>query len=250
MEQAKRVTAVLDVHPMLRASEKVRVEVVLGRHRGVERVEANPVAQTASVVYDPSRTSLEELRRLVEECGYHCAGQSVPEHLCDPEMEPDPPHAGHGPAASAVAAEPAPAAGEHAPPAAHRAHAAAAPAAPGEVMRAPQEVMGHGGHGAMSMAAMVADMRNRFLVAALFSIPIVLWSPIGRDVLGFTAGTPFGLRDDVWALVVSVDGGPVGGLAAEPGAADTGQDGADDLVAEGEQAGDGASGLWGDLVAP
>jgi len=99
MEQAKRVTAVLDVHPMLRASEKVRVEVVLGRHRGVERVEANPVAQTATVVYDPSRTSLEELRRLVEECGYHCAGQSVPEHLCDPEMEPGPANAGHGAAA-------------------------------------------------------------------------------------------------------------------------------------------------------
>jgi Cu2+-exporting ATPase len=194
-ERKERSTAVLDVHPMLRASEKVRVEVVLGRQAGVERVEANPVAQTATVVYDPSKTSLAELRRLVEECGYHCAGQSVPEHLCDPAMEPDPPHAGHGPAAQAVAVEPAPAVSEHA------AHAAPAP---GEVMRAPQEVMGHGGHGAMSMAAMVADMRNRFLVAALFSVPIVLWSPIGRDVLGFTAGTPFGLRDDVWALLLSL----------------------------------------------
>ncbi len=200
-ERKERSTAVLDVHPMLRATEKVRVEVVLGRQAGVERVEANPVAQTATVTYDPSKTSLAELRRLVEECGYHCAGQSVPEHICDPEMEPDPAHAGHGAAAPAVAVEPMPAAVEHAPPAEHAAHAAAAPE---EVMRAPQEVMGHGGHGAMSMAAMVADMRNRFLVAALFSIPILLWSPIGRDVLGFTAGTPFGLRDDVWALLLSL----------------------------------------------
>src|SRR5262245_39834458 len=39
---------------------------------------------------------------------------------------------------------------------------------------------GYGGHGGMSMDAMVADMRRRFLVAAVFSIPIVLWSPIGR----------------------------------------------------------------------
>src|SRR6266508_1391347 len=200
-ERKQRSTAVLDVHPMLRASEKVRVEVVLGRQAGVERVEANPVAQTATVTYDPSKTSLAELRRLVEQCGYHCAGQSVPEHICDPEMEPDPPHPGHGAATPAVAVEPMPAAVEHATPAEHAAHAAAAP---GEVMRAPQEVMGHGGHGAMSMAAMVADMRNRFLVAALFSIPIVLWSPIGRDVLGFTAGTPFGLRDDLWALLLSL----------------------------------------------
>jgi Cu2+-exporting ATPase len=173
----ERSTAVLDVHPVLWASEKAVVEAVLGRHPGVERVEANPVAQTATVVYDPSKTSLAELRHLMEECGYHCAGQSVPEHICDPEMEPDPPHA------------------------AHAAHAASAP---GEVMRAPQEVMGHGGHGAMSMAAMVADMRNRFLVAALFSIPIVLWSPIGRDVLGFKLAAPFGLRDGIWALLLSL----------------------------------------------
>jgi Cu2+-exporting ATPase len=32
-------------------------------------------------------------------------------------------------------------------------------------MPSPHEVMGHGGDGEMSMAAMVADMRNRFLVA-------------------------------------------------------------------------------------
>ena len=29
---------------------------------------------------------------------------------------------------------------------------------------------GHGGHAGMSMAAMALDMRNRFLVAALFAI--------------------------------------------------------------------------------
>jgi P-type Cu2+ transporter len=54
-------------------------------------------------------------------------------------------------------------------------------------------------------------MRNRFLVAALFSIPILLWSPIGRDVLGFTSGAPFGLRDDVWQLLLSL---PVVGYSA------------------------------------
>jgi P-type Cu2+ transporter len=54
------------------------------------------------------------------------------------------------------------------------------------------------------MEAMVADMRNRFLVAALFSIPIVLWSPIGREVLGFEVAAPFGLRDDVWSLLLSL----------------------------------------------
>jgi Cu2+-exporting ATPase len=56
----------------------------------------------------------------------------------------------------------------------------------------------------MSMAAMVADMRNRFLVALGFSIPILLWSPIGREVIGFEAPAPFGLPDDVFQLVLSL----------------------------------------------
>jgi P-type Cu2+ transporter len=73
-----------------------------------------------------------------------------------------------------------------------------------EGMPSPHETMGHGGHAGMSMDAMVRDMRNRFLVAALFSIPILLWSPIGRDVLNFDVAAPFGLRDDVWLLLLSL----------------------------------------------
>ena len=65
--------------------------------------------------------------------------------------------------------------------------------------------MGHGGHhGGMSMDDMVRDMRNRFVVAALLSLPILLFSPIGREVLGFEAEAPFGLRDDVLSLLLSL----------------------------------------------
>ncbi|WP_420480704.1 heavy metal translocating P-type ATPase [Cryobacterium arcticum] len=71
--------------------------------------------------------------------------------------------------------------------------------------RTSQETMGHGGaHAGMSMDAMVRDMRNRFVVAAGLSIPIILWSPIGRDVIGFTVPAPFGLRDDVFSLILSL----------------------------------------------
>jgi Cu2+-exporting ATPase len=207
MEEAKRATAVLDVHPMLFGSEKAVVEAVLGRRPGVEQVEANPVSQTATVVFDPAKTSLADLRRWVEECGLHCAGQSVPNHICDPLMEPDPPN-GHGHGHGAVAeAEAPPAKPDHqhrdaagTPGDGHAGHAAATH----EELRSPHEMMGHGGHAGMSMEAMVADMRNRFLVAALFSIPIVLWSPIGREVLGFKLAAPFGLRDDVWSLLLSL----------------------------------------------
>lgn len=153
---------------MLRASEKAVVEAAIGRRPGVISVEANPVAQTATVTYDPEQTSVGELRDWIIECGYHCAGQSVPEHICDPLMEPDPPLAG------------------------------------AEAAHTPDEVMGHGGHGEMSMAAMVADMRNRFLVAAAFSVPILLWSKIGSDVFGFDVAPPFGLREDVFTLILSL----------------------------------------------
>ncbi|MEU1273227.1 heavy metal translocating P-type ATPase [Streptomyces sp. NPDC005799] len=195
----ERSTAVLDVRGLGWASQQNTITAVLGRRPGVLDVEANPVAQTATVVFDPRRTSLAELRRWVEDCGYHCAGQSVPTHVCDPMTEPDPP---------ALATAPP----EHAPePHVHEAHVHE-PGPPAEHaaheheegMPSPHDMMGHGGHGGMSMTAMVADMRNRFLVAALFSIPIVIWSPIGRDVFNLDVPVPFGLREDVWALLLSL----------------------------------------------
>ena len=169
---AQQQTVVLEVAGVHWASEKATVERVLRRRPGVLGVEANPVGQTATVTYDPTRTSVADLAAWIRDCGYHCAGQSVPQHLCDPTVERRP----HGADDQQ----------EHA-------------------SRTPQEAMGHGGHHAgMSMDDMVRDMRNRFLLAALLSIPILLWSPIGRQVFGFTASTPFGLRDDVFSLILSL----------------------------------------------
>ncbi|MFH9547909.1 heavy-metal-associated domain-containing protein [Streptomyces sp. NPDC017435] len=144
-----RATAVLERGGPWWASQQNMAAAVLGRRPGVLDVEVNPVSETATVVFDPTATSLAELRDWVVECGYHCAGQSVPAHLCDPMAEPDPPAqadrtrpAEHG--GDVAVAEP-PADARHAP----------------EPMPSPHEVMGHGGHAGMSMAAMVADMRNR-----------------------------------------------------------------------------------------
>jgi Cu2+-exporting ATPase len=78
-------------------------------------------------------------------------------------------------------------------------------------MRSPHEMMGHGGHAGMSMDTMVHDMRNRFLVAAVLSVPILLWSSIGRQVLQFSVPAPLGLRDDVFQLILSL---PVIGYSA------------------------------------
>jgi P-type Cu2+ transporter len=180
------VTAVIEVSGVHWASSKAVAESVLSRRPGVLVVDANPVAQTATVSYDPDRTSVVELAGWVRDCGYHCAGQSVPRHICDPLAEP---HRRDGHPEPAMAAA-APEHVQHHPPQAPQ--------------LSPHEAMGHGGHGAMSMDDMVRDMRNRFLVAAILSLPILLWSPIGREVLGFEVPALFGLRDDVFSLLLSL----------------------------------------------
>ena len=76
----RQTTAVLEVAGVHWATEKAVTEKVLGRRPGVLTVEADPIAQTAVVTYDPAQTSVAELAAWVRECGWRCAGQSVPAH--------------------------------------------------------------------------------------------------------------------------------------------------------------------------
>ena len=164
-----RETVVLHVGGLHYATQKAVVERVLGEQSGVVAVEANPVAQTATVTFDPERTSVEALRQWVQDCGYHCAGQSVPGHVCDPLAE-------RGAPRDHTAVERA----EHA-----HGH-------------------DHGGHAGMSMDSMVRDMRNRFVVALVFTVPIVLWSMVGTNLLGTELATPFGIEHDIWQFLLSL----------------------------------------------
>ena len=59
--ERETASAVLHVGGLHYASEKAVVERKLGAQPGVLAVEANPVAQTANVVFDPAITSVEEL---------------------------------------------------------------------------------------------------------------------------------------------------------------------------------------------
>jgi P-type Cu2+ transporter len=185
-------TVVLHTGGLSYSGEAAIVERALSNRPGVVRVEANPVSQTANVTFDSSKTSVAELKRWVEECGFHCAGQSVPGHLCDAMEEPAPerseePHLGHQVSEAGALAG-----------------AAMPKIGPGDMVMSPAEAMGHGGHAGMSMDSMVRDMRNRFLVALVLAVPILLWSSIGRNVLHFTLPAPFGIRDDVFQLILSL----------------------------------------------
>ena len=163
-------TVVVHVGGLQYASEKAVVERKLGGQHGVVSVEANPVAQTATVTYDPAATNPAALEQWIRDCGYHCAGRSVPGHVCDPDAPEDDDAGGHE-------------------------HAHAAEAAHGH---------GQGGHAGMSMAGMVRDMRRRFLVALVFAVPIALWSSMGRSLFGSTPPTPFSIRPEVFQLILSL----------------------------------------------
>ena len=213
------LTVILELDGLHWASEKNTVEAALRRRPGVVRVLANPVAQTATVMYDPSLTKVEDLAGWVRDCGFHCRGESVPDHLCPPtpasRLVGPAEHSGHPRQTRPTQ----PMHDEHAgmDMSGHSGMdmsggSGGSGGSGMERMGSPADVMGHGGHGEMSMAGMVRDMRNRFLVAVAFGVVITLWSRIGRDVLGFTVAAPFGLRDDVFQLVLSL---PVLGYSAQ-----------------------------------
>ncbi|NLD78285.1 MAG: heavy metal translocating P-type ATPase, partial [Acidimicrobiales bacterium] len=185
-------TTVLHVGGLHWATSARGVENVLMTRPGVQSVEANAVSQTATVTFDPVKTDLTALQGWVRECGYHCAGECTPTHICVPADELQPP-------AAAGARH------DRYPPTHTRdAHQDADEVQREAPVMSPHEAMGHGGHAGMSMDAMVRDMRNRFLIAAVLAVPIMLYSPMGRDMFGFTLPAPFGLRDDIVALILSI----------------------------------------------
>ena len=170
--RAAAQTTTLHVGGLHYATEKAVVERMLGSQPGVIEVAANPVAQTATITFDPAVTSVDDLSRWIEECGFHCAGRSVPGHVCDPEATDEPLAPTHDHAATMRA--------DHA------------------------HGQGHGGHAGMSMEAMSRDMRNRFLVALIFAIPIAIWSELGDRIFGGIPPTPFDMRADVWEFLLSL----------------------------------------------
>ncbi len=190
--------AIICVHGMLCVGDGRSVEKRLLQHPGIHHVDANYLSCTATVHYDESAISLAEIKALVGECGYHCTGESVPEHVCKPG---DPPaaaavdHAAHeGHAGHAAPA---------APPMEHAEHAAA-PAMDehgGHEMAGMAHEMGHGP--GMSMEGMVRDMRNRFFVAFVLTIPVFLFSPLFYRLFNFKLPTPAGVSPDFIAFLLA-----------------------------------------------
>jgi Cu2+-exporting ATPase len=184
-------TVTIDVAGLLSALSALGVQRQLARLAGVKKAEVNYVAGSATVTYDETVIDLSSIKAKVHECGYHCTGEVLPKHVCVPD---DPP--------GDALAVPADEHRHHAGHALHESHGAAAMprehAAVGKADAMAHE-MGHGG--GMDMQAMVRDMRNRFWIALIFTVPIFVYSPMGGM---FTPPPPpFGLRLDLWLFLLA-----------------------------------------------
>ncbi len=194
-------TSTLEIGGLLSILGARGVEKQLQKIQGVGRVSVNPVSGSATVTYDNGKTSVPALQAAIKECGFHCAGEALPKHVCAEHAIPEKSTpcapinpvkskhpAGHTarPDALSPVAEPADAS------AAHMAHR-------GEKGDAMAHEMGHGA--GMDMQAMARDMRNRFWIALGFTVPIFFLSPMGMDFI--KVSSPFGLRLDLVLFVLA-----------------------------------------------
>ena len=189
--------ATMEVRDLFSVLSARGIEKQLMRLAGVTDASVNPVSEVATVAFEPSKIDLAEIRSAIEACGHHCAGESLPRHLCDaPAGQSSDTRA---PVADAIATEthhhPPRGAGQPPAPALKRMEGAKTSHG---LHAVPPDTMAHEmGHGAgMDMQAMVRDMRNRFLIALAFSLPIFAYSPMGIDFIRLTP--PFGMRLEVF----------------------------------------------------
>ena len=162
-------TATFEVGGMLSMLDYQGVEKRIGKMAGVRQVAASIASSSATVEYDETVTSAAALRNEINACGFHCGGEVVPEHICALR----PVHIGDDAAR-----------GDH--------ETVARSASSKSVMPEAHDMAHEMGHDAgMDMQAMVRDMRNRFWISLIFSIPIFIYSPMG---MGFAPlKPPFGI---------------------------------------------------------
>ena len=224
-------TSVIEVHEMLSVLSVVGVEQRIGEVPGVESVTVNYAAGSATVRYDETRLEVADIKSAVRQRGYESAAlaaasagdgqeghtapgappatpvpaapksalgaapagdgqpdKAAPAAASAPDAPSTPVAAASKPSAAAFATDAAPTA-----PAGkgHEGHAA-----PGAQPAMSADMAHEMGHGGKDLPAMVRDMRNRFWVCLIFTVPIFVYAPMG----GFfePPAPPFGLELNLW----------------------------------------------------
>ncbi len=166
------------------------IEHCVMQMHGVHHASANFMSGQATVHYDEKLVSVGAMIKMLDEGGFECM-QSMPKHLTTESDSPVP-----------MVLEPG----------AHAGHAMPMPTAPaqkeehaGHAMSGEMAGMAHEmGHGAgMSMDEMVRDMRNRFVVALVFAVPVFLYSPLFTQYFNINLPVPFGMDVNVFAFLLA-----------------------------------------------
>ncbi len=162
------------------------IEKNLRKLEPIAQVEASYVSQTVTITYDETWLGEAELREMVKDCGFACGAPLT-----------------RFPGPGATVSQPAEVArtqGTTGHPAMEDRTEAAAPAKM-DMGIVDHGMMGHDTSDPAMARAMEADMRNRFFVSLVLTIPVILYSPLGVNLFKLHLPTPFGISPN-WVLLV------------------------------------------------
>ena len=195
--------AEIDLRTCYCGTELAALERDLSARAGVLAATIDRTTATAHIRYDPTVTDAAGLASELIAGGYDCTCRDCPDSRCQPghpAISAADRHTGHTMATGSAIEDPPPAsASADAPPHEKPDHQAA----PGHQMPG-GGTASHGGHDehAGHGAEMVADMFRRFVISAVLTIPIVVFSPIGHS-LGIDAQRPLGLSTAWFGLILA-----------------------------------------------
>src|SRR5216684_473935 len=162
------------------------IEKNLAKLAPIALVAASYVSQTVTITYDETRLSEVQLREMVKHCGFACGEPltrfTAPIATVSQQTEVARTHRTMGQPAME-----------------HRAPTEAP--AKMDMGIVDHSMMGHGMSDPAMAQAMEADMRNRFFVSLLLTVPVILYSPLGTSLFKLHLPTPFGISPN-WVLLV------------------------------------------------
>jgi Cu2+-exporting ATPase len=184
-------TVILPVKGLNFAGCAPEIEKRLRHVAGIEKVEASYVTQTATITYQEDKLNEPALRELVKDCGY----------LCGQALAPDdhPPHEidGHDMMSHAMSGH---TMTDHAMTGHGKGSHEITSHDKGRHDMGGHDMMGHDMSDPAMAKAMEADMRRRFFVSFLLTIPVVLYSMLGVKLFGLHLPTPFDISPN-WVLL-------------------------------------------------
>ena len=208
-------TSVIHVRDMLSVLSVSGVEKRIGEVPGVESVTVNFAAGSATVRYDETRLDVADIKAIVHQRGHESAGESVPQaserpysaegcRLAAPGSHRPPLQLPLPRCRKLLRPRLTPRCRRSLPPPTSRAPGRARPvapltkghAAPGAQPAMSADMAHEMGHDGKDLPAMVRDMRNRFWICLVFTVPIFVYAPMGG--LFEPPAPPFGLELNLW----------------------------------------------------